>query len=169
PAFLPHVLHVLKHERPDKFHEELRVSPSTFDRLVLRLADDPIFSNNSENAQMSVETQLAIALWRFGRYGNAAGLQQVANWAGCGKGTVDLVTRRVMTAVLRPAFIEESIRLPTSEEKEKAKQWVEAHSCKAWHDGWCMVDGTLVPLDERPFWYGESYFDRKCNYSLNVQ
>ncbi len=32
-----------------------------------------------------------------------------------------------------------------------------------------MVDGTLVLLDERPFWYGESYFDWKCNYSLNVQ
>jgi hypothetical protein len=31
------------------------------------------------------------------------------------------------------------------------------------------VDGMLVPLFERPYWYGESYFDRKSNYSMNVQ
>ncbi len=169
PGFLPHVLHRYKHERPDLFRQQLRVNPYTFDRLVARLVDDPVFSNNSENAQMSVEEQVAITLYWFGHFGNGAGLQEVANWAGCGKGTVDLVTRRVMTAVLRPEFLAETIRHPTAEEKEKAKAWVEAHSCKAWRNGWCMVDGTLIPLDEWPYWYGESYFDRKCNYSLNIQ
>ncbi|KAI0737910.1 hypothetical protein C8Q80DRAFT_1073008, partial [Daedaleopsis nitida] len=169
PGYLPHVLHVLKHERPDRFREKLRVTPATFDCLVDRLSDDPVFGNNSRNPQMPVEVQVAITLYRFGHYGNAAGLQQVADWAGCGKGTVELVTRRVMTAILRPDFLGEAIRDPTAEEKEKAKRWVEEHSCKAWRDGWMMVDGTLVPLDERPFWYGESYFDRKCNYSLNIQ
>ncbi|TBU54356.1 hypothetical protein BD310DRAFT_828267, partial [Dichomitus squalens] len=169
PSFLPHVLHVYKHERPDLFRGHLRVNPATFDRLVARLQGDAVFSNDSENAQISVEEQVAITLYRFGHFGNAAGLQKVAEWAGYGKGTVDLVTRRVMTAVLRPDFLAEAICLPTQEEKEKAKAWVEKHSCKAWRNGWCMVDGTLVPLDERPFWYGESYFDRKCNYSLNVQ
>ena len=82
---------------------------------------------------------------------------------------MDLITRRVMTAVLRPDFLDDVIHFPTPEEKEEAKEWVENHSCKAWRGGWCMVDGTLVPLDERPFWYGESYFDRKQNYSLNIQ
>jgi hypothetical protein len=61
------------------------------------------------------------------------------------------------------------VRMPTAAEKERAKRWVQRHSCKAWRDGWCFVDGTLVPLDQRPTWYGESYFDRKCNYSLNIQ
>jgi hypothetical protein len=32
-----------------------------------------------------------------------------------------------------------------------------------------MVDGTLVPLFEKPHHFGEGYFDRKSNYSLNVQ
>ena len=31
------------------------------------------------------------------------------------------------------------------------------------------MDGTLVPLAFRPFWYEQSYFDRKCQYSLNIQ
>lgn len=118
---------------------------------------------------MPVKHQLAIALYRFGHYGNAASLDSIAKWAGYAKGTVLLATRRVMTAVLRPGFMQEAVRMPNVEEKEEAKQWVEDHSCHAWRDGWCLVDGTLVPLYERPFWYGESYFDRKCNYSLNIQ
>jgi hypothetical protein len=74
-----------------------------------------------------------------------------------------------MTAILRKEFMEEAVRMPTEAEKEEAKAWVEEHSCKAWRDGWCLVDGTLIPLFDRPFWFGESYFDRKCNYSLNIQ
>lgn len=169
PGFLRHVLGTLKDTRPDLFRQDLRVSPFTFDQLVNKIADDPVFANNSCNAQMPVEDQLAVALYRFGHSGNAAGLQKVANWAGIGKGTVTLLTRRVMTAILRPDFMADVVRMPTASEKEKAKAWVEAHSCKAWRNGWSMVDGTLVALFDRPFWFGESYFDRKCNYSLNIQ
>jgi hypothetical protein len=169
PAYLPHVLHTLKHSRPDLFRQELRVSPQTFDKILAKIKTDPVFTNNSQNAQLPVEHQLAIVLFCFGHDGNAASLQKVANWAGVGKGTVLLATHRCMTAILLPSFMSEAVRMPTPEEKEEAKAWVEAHSCRAWHDGWCFVDGTLVPLFDRPFWYGESYFDRKCNYSFNVQ
>ncbi|KAJ7588958.1 hypothetical protein C8J56DRAFT_730587, partial [Mycena floridula] len=60
----------------------------------------------------------------------------------------------------------EAVRMPTDEEREEAMDWVERRSCKAWCKGWCFVDGTLVPLYAKPYWYGESYFDRKCRYSL---
>ncbi|KAJ7667217.1 hypothetical protein B0H17DRAFT_1162439 [Mycena rosella] len=150
----------LKAGHPDHFRQNLRVSPLTFDALAAALEMDPVFANNSNHPQLPVE---------FGHDGNAASIQAVANWAGLGKGTVHLITRRVMTAVLRPGFMQTAVRMPTPAEKEKAKQWVQNKSCRAWRDGWCFVDGTLVPLDERPNWYGESYFDRKCNYSLNIQ
>lgn len=146
-----------------------RVTPSTFDTLVERLANDPVSSNNSQNAQLAIEDQVAITLYRFGHDGNAVSLQCVAHWAGVGKGTVSLCTRRVMTALLRPDFRNEAVRFPPAEEKEEAKQWVKDHSCKAWRSGWCLVDGTLIPLAEKPNWYGESYFDRKSRYSMNVQ
>ena len=68
-----------------------------------------------------------------------------------------------------PDFMKDAVRLPTDEEKEKVKLWVKEHSCKAWHNGWCLVDGTLIPLYAQPYWYGESYFDCKCNYLLNIQ
>lgn len=153
PAQMPHVLRVLKHERPDHFREILRVSPVTFDRIVDGIKDDPVFTNKSNNPQLPVEEQVAA----------------VARWAGAGRGSPSLHTKRVLTAVLRHDFMEQAVCFPTKEEKEEAKAWVEAHSCHAWRDGWLMVDGTLIPLFDRPFWYGESYFDRKCNYSLNIQ
>jgi hypothetical protein len=61
------------------------------------------------------------------------------------------------------------IHWPSEEEKEEAKDWVREASCDAWGGGYCMVDGTLVPLFEKPGYHGEVYFDRKSNYSLNVQ
>ncbi|KAF8056603.1 hypothetical protein FPV67DRAFT_643871 [Lyophyllum atratum] len=143
--------HVDKHDRPDIFRRELRVSPYTFDRMVNRLLSDSVFSNNSQNEQMPVEDQLAITLYRFGHFGNAAGLDSVARWSGYAKGTVSLATRRVMTAILRKDFMDTAVQPPTQEEKERAKRWVERTSCKAWRDGWCMVDGTLVTLYDRPF------------------
>jgi hypothetical protein len=169
PARLPHVLYELKTLRPDKFRETLRVTPATFDALAQRIGSDPVFSNNSNNDQIPVPEQLAIALYRFGHDGNAASLQSVADWAGIAKGTVLLCTRRVMTAVLRQDFRDEAVHMPEEEEKNAAKDWVEQHSCRGWRGGWCFVDGTLIPLYSRPAWYGESYFDRKCRYSLNVQ
>ena len=134
-----------------------------------RISNDPVFLNHSNQAQIPVKEQLGIALYRFGHNGNAASLQSVADWAGVGKGTVTLATQRVMTAILRLEFIHEAVRMPNNEEKEAAKEWIAAHSCDAWRNGWCMVDGTLIPLYARPYWYGSSYFDRKSNYSLNVQ
>jgi hypothetical protein len=163
------LLNKYKHDRPDYFREDLRVFPTTFDHIVTELSKHPIFQNNSPNSQMPIEDQVAITLYRFGHFGNAAGINKVARWSGYAKGTIFLATRRVLTAILSKEFMDIAVALPTNEEKEEAKQWVADHSCEGWRDGWCMVDGTLVPLFDKPFWYGESYFDRKCNYSLNIQ
>lgn len=169
PSFLHHVLVALKNERGDLFRQQLRINATTFDALVSAIEDDPVFSNNSNTPQTPVEEQLAITLYRFGHDGNGAGLQEVANWAGVGKGTVTLATRRTMTAILRPNFMKNAVRFPSDAEKEEAKEWVHKHSCHAWRDGWCFVDGTLIPLAIRPSWFGESYWDRKDRYSLNAQ
>jgi hypothetical protein len=43
-----------------------------------------------------------------------------------------------------------TIKWPDEVEKEKAKDWVQGFSCPEWRDGWLMVDGTFVPLFQRP-------------------
>jgi hypothetical protein len=169
PSYLHHVLVALKNQRADHFREQLRLNPTTFDTLVAAIEDDPVFVNQSNNPQMPVEEQLAITLFHFGHDGNSSSLQKVANWAGVGKGTVTLATRRVMTAILHPEFMHTMVHFPSPDEKEAAKCWVHKHSCRAWRNGWCFVDGTLIPLATRLVWFGESYWDRKDRYSLIVQ
>ncbi|KIK81636.1 hypothetical protein PAXRUDRAFT_807309, partial [Paxillus rubicundulus Ve08.2h10] len=88
-------------------------------------------------------------------------------WAGVGYGTVQLVTNCIMTAVCRAEFQRGALYWPT--EKEEAKQWVEENSCPTWCNGWEMVDGTLIPLYSQPGFYGNSWYDHKSNYSMNVQ
>lgn len=64
---------------------------------------------------------------------------------------------------------DEVIHWPSEAEKRAAKEWVEAASCAAWRNGLLLIDGTLVPLADKPGYHGEAYFDCKSNYSLNVQ
>ena len=41
-------------------------------------------------------------------------------------------------------------------------------SFPVWCNGWLIVDGTLVPLFQHPAFYGNTWFDHKSNYSMNV-
>ena len=138
-----------------------------FDMLLNMIKEDLVFSNNSTVLQLPVEKQFAITLFRFGHNGNVASVEAIAQWAGVCCGTVVNSTRRVIIAFL--ALHDSAIRWPLEEEKEEAKEWVESVSCPEWRDGFCMVNGTLVPLFEKPGHHGKAYFDRKSNYSLNVQ
>ncbi|CAD6983441.1 unnamed protein product [Tilletia controversa] len=60
----------------------------------------------------------------------------------------------------------------SEEEKEIAKAWVASQSdCVDFSGGYSMVDGSLVPLAFKPGKkaYHREYFDRKSQYSLNIQ
>jgi hypothetical protein len=80
-CIMHHVLTIQKDFRPD---HSLRISPMTFDKVLAKIAGDPVFFNKSNTPQQPVEEQLAVVLFRFGHYGNAASLQNVAKWAGVG-------------------------------------------------------------------------------------
>jgi hypothetical protein len=159
----------------ERYHREFRryarMDPDTFDSLVSTIRDADVFQNRSHNEQqMPVDRQLLIALVQFGTYGNGASLDKIADIAGVGKGTVDLVTRRVIVAVRQSKIREKNIRWPVGQDREDVKQMVEDQTeIHGFRNGWCMVDGTLVPLFQKPAWFGETFFDRKSNYSMNIQ
>ncbi|KAF8584006.1 hypothetical protein K439DRAFT_1647047 [Ramaria rubella] len=118
-----------KTDHPTLFRSLLRISPRTFDALFSKIEHHLVFQNNSDNQQIPVDHQLAVC------------------------------TRWVMKAVCDENFRKVVMRWPNDNQKEDARNRVESRSCPGWHDGWLMVDGTLVP-----FWY-----DHKSNYSFNVQ
>ncbi|KAK9481950.1 hypothetical protein V1527DRAFT_448128, partial [Lipomyces starkeyi] len=162
------ILTEYKANRPDLFRRSLRMYPQTFDLFVERLSSTDVFSNMTAR-QVSVERQLAVTLYRFGHYGNGASMFEVSIWSGMGVGTIVNCTKRVLSAIFTSGLEQEAIRWPSPAEREKYKQYVEEISCPAWRNGWCMIDGTLVPLYAKPYFYGDMFFDRKSNYSLNVQ
>ncbi|KAF9508691.1 hypothetical protein BS47DRAFT_1277224, partial [Hydnum rufescens UP504] len=151
----------------NRFRLNLHVLPSTFDAIVTQIEHHPVFHNNSCNPQFPVPWQLAIALYQFGHFGNAAAVQSVAQWAGVSEGLVVKCTCCVMISIL--AMHDDVICWPSTDEKEAAKCWVESESCARWWNGYCFVDGTLIPLSQKPGFHGNAYFDRKLNYSLNLQ
>ncbi|TEB26589.1 hypothetical protein FA13DRAFT_1582669, partial [Coprinellus micaceus] len=152
---------------PYRFRRNLRVSPATFDGLLAQIENHPTFLSTGIRPQMPVDKQLAIALKRFGNFGSNASVEAIVQWAGVSAGMVVAATRRVMEAIL--SLHDQHIHWPDAQAKEEAKEYVEAATCAAWRDSWVFVDGTLVPLAEKPGYHGESYSDRKSNYSPNVQ
>ena len=52
--------------------------------------------------------------------------------------------------------------------RSEASDWVESVSCHAWRPGYCMVNGTLIPLTSKPGHFGEQFFDHKSNYSQSL-
>jgi len=161
------VLVEFKANDPKCFHQNLSVSPNMFDMLLNMIKGDLVFSNNSTALHISVDKQLAITLLRFDHNGNAASIEAIAQWAGVSCGTVVNSTHRVMIMFL--ALHDSVVYWPSEEEKEVAKGWIESASCTEWQGGFCMVNGTLVPLFEKLGHHNEAYFDRKSNYLLNVQ
>lgn len=112
--------------------------------------------------------QLAVTLYRAGRYGNGASVDDVARIAGISEGSVLKYSERCMEAIL--ALEPQAMRKVTEEEKELEKVWVEEQvGCPSFRDSWCTGDGTLVHLCQKPGLNGDAYFSRKMSYDLNVQ
>src|SRR5260221_4438433 len=74
------VLICYKEDDAPCFHQNLHVSPHTFNVLMSLIQDSPCFWNDSQNEQIPVPSQLAIALFQFSHFGSAGA---VANSTHC--------------------------------------------------------------------------------------
>ncbi|KAG2062625.1 hypothetical protein BDR04DRAFT_1040075, partial [Suillus decipiens] len=70
----------------------LHVSSEIFQVILNLIEDHPVFYNNSNNAQVPVQIQLAVTLYRMGQYGNGASIEDIAHFAGISEGAVVLYT-----------------------------------------------------------------------------
>ena len=108
-----------------RFVNMLHVTPLVFQTILTLIEEHPVFANNSNNAQTPVEQQLAVTLFRMGRYGNGASLEDIARQGGCSEGSVENYTDRCFEAIesLHDLFV----RRLTSAEKEVKKKWMDEH------------------------------------------
>lgn len=143
------------------------MKPATFKGILELIQHNDVFQNNSNNPQMDVWIQLAIAMYRFRHYGNVATMDDIAEWAGVSAGTVYNCTLRVETAILD--LHDHFIHPPDAAMKEASKEYCKTETCGEWEDGHSSGDGTTIDLNEKPGHYGEAYFDKSSSYSLNLQ
>lgn len=155
--------------RPHLFRRKLRVNPEIFDNILDQISGHSVFTNRSNNPQLPVAIQLAIFLNRAGHYGNAISSEDVGQWAGVSVGTVTNCTNRIMVALLdqHDTFI--SFPTADSEDAELARKYSESKTCPEWRNGILAMDGTAINLYTKPNFFGESFFDRKSNYSISCQ
>ena len=118
------LLTVYKEKHKVIFQSYLCIWPQTFNSLLDKICDDPVFHNNLENNQLSIDLQLAITPFHFGNYSNVVSIQKVGLWAGVGVGTVDLCTWRVMIVLCSEHFHHITMAWPNETNKEQAKECV---------------------------------------------
>ncbi|KAG0197552.1 hypothetical protein BGX28_008988, partial [Mortierella sp. GBA30] len=98
----------------------VRVSRTAFDSLVTSvLPQHPVFKNQSNNGQETIEKQLAITLWRMGHYGKDAGVGEASKIFGLSEGTIVKCTQRCLEALKDIAT--DVISWPSRGEKQTIK------------------------------------------------
>ncbi|XP_055353546.1 putative nuclease HARBI1 [Paramacrobiotus metropolitanus] len=146
------------------YRAEVRVTREGFKRIYDLICGHRVFQNESTNIQRPVDFQLAIALYRFGHYGNGASFNHMSFNMGLSCGAIELYTTHVITALL--SLMPQFVQWPDRNEKRKIKrrffQEYGFENCVG------LVDGTLVVLDSCPSMKGADYFSRKNCYGLSA-
>ena len=102
---------------------------------------------------------------RIGSEGAEGNSKKLAIFFEISQGTVRNITKRVTKAIL--SLKEEVIMWPKSSHREAMK--TEIKILYGFQNCIGIIDGTIVILDKRPSYYGDSYWCRKQCYSVNVQ
>ena len=96
------------------FRQEVRMTKTSFVRLVSKLEVDEIFRNNSRNPQTACWIQSMIALSILGCEGNGSSVGRIARHFGAGDGSITTFTRRFITAVIKLNVAEGIIKWPNN-------------------------------------------------------
>ena len=116
---------------------------------------------------MDVKQQLAIWLYRAGRYSDGASVDEVASFAGVSIGSVYNCTWRCIVALL--SLHDSAFNLNDQEQKAGAQAYAhEKSGCSAWRHGKLAVDGTPIGLFSKPGWYGEEFFGKDKIYAIQL-
>ncbi|POW08754.1 hypothetical protein PSTT_07270 [Puccinia striiformis] len=122
-------------------------SNKNFECHIARLSGDPVFQNNSNNPQQSVQEQMMVTLKRLGCYGNSVSL---------GFGTVELYTNWCLMAIL--GIKGNMLKWPDADAWKVTQQ----HYAKEGFDGCVgLINGSLIPIFDAPTKNGSDCCSRK--------
>ena len=148
----------------DEFLQKYRMHRDSFNLLVDKIKDHPVFQNNSHKPQAPVAWQLMVFLFYIGKANSGASNPTLRHVFGIGRGTAETFKRRCIKAIrsLRDEAIQwpdETERLLISARIWQRYQWL---NCVA------VADGTLFPLMVEPQSIdAPNYHGRKFQYSMS--
>ncbi|TPX74451.1 hypothetical protein CcCBS67573_g04272 [Chytriomyces confervae] len=147
-----------------EFRIQMRMNSSSFQFLLSKIRDHPVFRNNSQNPQAPVWIQAAVAVEKMGMFGNSACIGRTAQTLGIGDGTVVLYCRRVVKAIL--LLQQQFVYWPNAQERRVLSQ----ESEQRWGllGAVISIDGTGVVFYKRPEKDGEVHFCQKGFYGQNL-
>ncbi|CAM6082673.1 unnamed protein product [Calypogeia fissa] len=149
---------------PNMFRQMTRMDKACFYALLSLIENHSAFENEATMQQADVQWQLAVMLDRLGHEGNGACLNRLIPTWGVSHGTLHNFTSRCFVALedaLKPY-----LQWPVRAERRRI---ADKFSKKGFPGCVGLIDGTLIPLSQRPKESGECYYDRKCRYSMNAQ
>ncbi|CAM6094683.1 unnamed protein product [Calypogeia fissa] len=146
------------------FRQVTWIDKPSFFELLNRVENHPIYHNRSTNTQAPIIWQLAVTLDRLGHDGNGACLNHLIPTWGVSNGSLCNFTKRTLIAL--DSALHGVIRWADRAERRRIS---EEFAKKGFSGCVGLIDGTLIPLTQRPKNSGECYYDRKCNYSMNAQ
>jgi len=149
----------------DRFMSFFRMTRKSFNALPANVSNDSIFRNDSRNSQVSPIVQLATTLYLLCSFGSST--VRAAAQLGIGEGTAHLYCNRCIIALVR--LSSQFIRWPKPGTPEFRQMRVEIEQQSEFPGCVGFLDGTNIVLQYGPSFYGESYYDRKKQYSLNIQ
>ncbi|POV95016.1 hypothetical protein PSHT_15882 [Puccinia striiformis] len=114
-----------------------------------------------KNPQRDPSVQLAVATCRLGS--NGAAVTRLKTLFNIGYGTINLYTMRFIKIIYKKKSLLAS--WPTQEERLEMSQVMQDEGFPG-----CVgfVDGTTIPLSQKPPVDGNHYFDRKKRYSISL-
>ncbi|KAI7938593.1 hypothetical protein MJO28_014172 [Puccinia striiformis f. sp. tritici] len=150
--------------RDEDFKQAVCTTRDSFMWLLKQIYAHSIFHNNSPRQQLLIPHQLALTLKRLGSNGNGASVGRFSRNLSAGQGTVIKVSHRVIEAINSLSM--DHIVWPSQAQHQEMSAVLREEDFEG-----CVgfVDGTTIPLHQRPGLDGEVYWDRKKQYSINVQ
>jgi hypothetical protein len=146
------------------FQQAARTTKAGFMQVLDEICMNPVFLCRSIRPQLPIPHQLALTLERLGSNGNGASLGRFSRNLNVGQGTVVKVTRRVLKAIL--SLGRRYVSWPDAAQRAQIS---EVMADKGFPGCVGFIDGTTIPLFQRPGFDGEVFYDRKRQYSINAQ
>lgn len=144
---------------PNTFKQICRTTHDSFKQLFNLVKDDPAFHNSSLNHQWDPSIQLATGLCRLGSNGNGAAVRKISTLFGFGYGTTVLYTARTIKVIIK--LKKKFLTWPTITERSESSLVMQQEGFPG-----CIgfVNGTTIPLSQKPALDGNVYWDQKKRY-----